>query len=169
MGLPSFNGDPISVSALPKLSAYRGRLLSGRPGHGTPVYAASFVRQRRIILETELFDDSSALRLVLVHEWFHFVWPRLGNPRRLSYQALLRNGRERGELGESAAVRKEMARADARYWKDYVCESFCDTAAWIYAGVRDHRTFTLARRWRAARASWFLRNFEAKLVWRTSR
>ena len=40
-------------------------------------------------------------------------------------------------------------------WRDYLCESFCDTAAWIYSGVRRHPEYTLAARHRDRRAEWF--------------
>jgi hypothetical protein len=160
MGLPPFDGDPILISTRPRLTAHRGQLFSLRPRFGTPVYAASFIPERRIVLATELFDDTQALRLTLVHEWFHFVWPRLGNPRRLSFEALLQNERCRGELGESAALGKKIAGANARHWKNYVCESFCDTGAWMYAGVQIHASFTLAPRCRVARSKWFRQIFE---------
>ena len=44
-----------------------------------------------------------------------------------------------------------------RSWhrREYCCESFCDTAAWIYSGVRRHEEFTLAGRWRTGRRKWF--------------
>ncbi|MBV9268816.1 MAG: hypothetical protein JO061_21790 [Acidobacteriaceae bacterium] len=111
------------------------------------------------MIETELLDDLPTLRLILVHEYFHFVWPRLGNRTRRAFEAVLRKERARGELGESAAVRKKLACADARHWKDYVCESFCDTAAWMYAGVAAHPSFTLSRRWQIYRAKWFRTTF----------
>jgi hypothetical protein len=42
-----------------------------------------------------------------------------------------------------------------RRWREYCCESFCDTAAWMYSGVRSHPEFTLAPRFRARRRLWF--------------
>jgi len=89
-----------------------------------------------------------------VHEIFHFVWVRLANATRASFAALLTEelrGRARGELGESAAVRKELDR-DSR---DYVCESFCDTAAWLYSSRGQSPKVTLAKRWRTRRRLWF--------------
>jgi hypothetical protein len=44
-----------------------------------------------------------------------------------------------------------------RRWREYCCESFCDTAAWLYAGVARHEEFTLAAPLRAARRKWFAR------------
>jgi hypothetical protein len=125
-------------------------------GRGVPVHAASFIRDRQIVLETQLLSRPSALRLIAVHEIFHFVWPRLGNVARHEYAALLRvemAHHARGELGESSGVRKNLLTPAS--WRDYVCESFCDTAAWLYSGVKRHGEFTLARRWREPRKAWF--------------
>jgi hypothetical protein len=133
------------------LTAHRGKLLSAAPERGTPVHAASFIRRREIILEYELLDKPT-LPLILVHEIFHFVWARLSNATRASFSALLaeefrRNAR--GELGESASVRKQLD----PHSRDYVCESFCDTAAWLYAARG--RNATLAGRWQTRRRLWF--------------
>ncbi len=104
------------------------------------------------------------LRLIVVHEIFHFVWTRLSNRLRKEFTDLLlievARG-ARGELGESAGVKKSLLEApnerscNSRVWRDYVCESFCDTAAWLYAGVQRDESFTLANRWRRRRARWF--------------
>ncbi len=104
------------------------------------------------------------LRLIVVHEIFHFAWPRLGNRARKEFADLLRSeiaAGARGELGESAGVKKTLLKAqsewssNSRLWREYVCESFCDTAAWLYAGVNSHKSFTLANRWRRRREEWF--------------
>ncbi len=132
-----------------------------------PVYAASFIHKRKIVLAAELLRDQRMLRLILVHELFHFVWPRLGNQTRAEFAALLRrevSAGARGELGESAEVKKQFRSNSAAAWKDYVCESFCDTAAWLFADVRDHEAFRLAARWKSRRASWFQKTFEG--YWR---
>ncbi|MCU1327875.1 MAG: hypothetical protein JWN34_3245, partial [Bryobacterales bacterium] len=45
----------------------------------------------------------------MVHELFHFVWVRLGNPRRKEWESLLRaewEARAKGETGWSAEWRK---------------------------------------------------------------
>ena len=120
---------------------------------GVPVHAASFIRERRIVLETALLEHPRKLRLILIHELFHFVWTRLGNALRRSFAGILereRQGGARGELGESAGTKKASAP-----WKVYVYESFCDTAAWMYAGVNKTPEFTLAAGWRNKRRAWF--------------
>jgi hypothetical protein len=153
--LPNLQGDPIALDFLPQLTVQRGKLLSRAKGRGTPVYAACFIRKRRMVLEVDLLADAEQLRLIVVHELFHFVWARLGNTARREYSILLEGeftGRARGELGESAGRAKTLLPSA---WRDYVCESFCDSAAWLYAGVRQHPEFTLARRWRNLRAAWF--------------
>jgi hypothetical protein len=148
---------------LPALTAHRGKLLSARPDLGNAVYAATFIPQRRIVLEQELLAEATRLRLILTHEILHFVWRRLGNVLRREYRDLLASEcarRARGELGESAAVAKEnLAESDwvcnSRAWRHYVCESFCDTGAWLLSGLAAHTPFRLAKRWRERRAAWF--------------
>ena len=132
-------------------------------GVGTAVHAASFIRLRRIILEEELLAQSDLFRLILCHELFHFVWVRLGNPARNSFHTLLEHeyrAAARGELGESASVRKELLKnrlepfQKSFGWREYACESFCDTAAWFhFRDVPDlHRS--LAARWWKQRERW---------------
>lgn len=125
------------------------------------MHAATFVRRREIVLETQLTRKPGELRLIAVHEIFHLVWARLGNPTRRAWAALLEaeaTARARGELGESSSVKKSRVCS-----RDYICESFCDTAAWLYAGVRRSRHFTLAARWRKRRRAWFEATFRATL------
>jgi len=148
---------------MPALTADRRRLYSNR-SKGQPVHAGSYIRKREIVLDRELERDPRELARILVHELFHFAWVRLGNPTRRSYEALVREEwkrRARGELGWSAESRKRMLLdrslriAGSPAWRDYLCESFCDTAAWIYSGVRRHPEYTLAARHRNRRAEWF--------------
>jgi len=123
------------------------------------LHAGSFLRRRSIAFNCR----SGEFARVCVHELFHFVWLRLGNQRRRAYEDLLRKeraARARGELGWSAEWRKRgLAAGDiesrSRLWREYCCESFCDTAAWIYSGVRRHDEFTLAPRFRERRRRWF--------------
>ena len=70
----------------------------------------------------------------------------------------------RQELGWSAQWRKDALRlhdpiARTRRWREYCCESFCDTAAWRYCGVCEHDEFTLSKRHREARRRWFAEVF----------
>lgn len=107
------------------------------------------------------------LARILIHEVFHFAWVRLGNPRRDSYAGLLGDEFQRGaqgELGWSAEYRKldlvqECGRdgnvAAHPKWREYVCESFCDTAAWTCLKLTKHDEFTLPPRYRQARERWF--------------
>ena len=69
-------------------------------------------------------------------------------------------GRVRGELGWSAEWRKRAlnpgdAKARTRRWREYVCESFCDSAAWMFSGVQAHPEYTLTLRSRLRRRRWF--------------
>ncbi len=147
-------------------------MYSKRPG-GQPVYAASFIRKRKMILDLELRRKRGELARIVAHELFHFVWVRLGNPARGSYLDLLKQEwREhaQGELGWSAELRKTRLRARAardlrvRRWRDYACESFCDTAAWLYSGLRAHSEFKLAARYRRRRAEWFRATFSGRAI-----
>ena len=150
-------GSPLRLVRSPGLRDRRG-----------PVHAGSFLRQRRIA-----FDCTRAeFPRIFVHELFHFAWLRLGNPRRLSWEALVRaewHRGARGELGWSAEWRKnalspsDVARRSPA-WRLYCSESFCDTAAWIYSGLPRHPEFTLAANFRRARRRWFLVTIETTRI-----
>ncbi len=166
--LPHLEGRAIRVRFLPSLKAHRGRLLHG-VGHGVPVHAASFLRRRVLVLETELLARPRELARIFAHELSHFLWPRLGRAARAGYESLLaremRRG-ARGELGWSSERRKQrIAPGDtaqrSRRWRQYVCESFCDSAAWMLAGGR-HAEFTLTARARAARRRWLEKLFAGR-------
>lgn len=148
--LPVLTGPPVRIEDRPGL----------RDRHG-PVHAGAFLRERRIALNCAQREFAR----VFVHEVFHFVWLRLGNPRRQSYKDLVRlelAAGARGELGWSAEWRKSALpeqgglSARTRCWHDYCCESFCDSAAWLYSGVKRHEEFTLGRRFQHLRQAWFL-------------
>lgn len=145
----------------PGLRAVRGKLLSNA-ARGAEVHAGSFLRRRRITLDSALLAHPRELRRIFWHEVFHFVWLRAGNPLRRSWEALLEGETARGELGWSAENRKRRLRPRdrarrTRAWREYACESFCDTAAWFLFGRSSHEEFTLAQRFRAARRRWFAR------------
>lgn len=169
--LPHFEGRAIRIRFLPALSAGSGRLYSER-ANGQPVHAGTFIRKRRMVLDLELAGNPKELARVLAHELFHFVWVRLGNKRRRSYEELLHREwkqRARGELGWSAESRKSMLShhpppTTHPLWRDYVCESFCDTAAWLYSGNARHSEFTLAVRHRKRRAEWFQENCQGRRI-----
>ncbi len=136
------------------------------------MHAATFLRARRMTLETELLSSGGELLRIFTHELFHFAWPRLGNPRRARWeQVLFQERREgaRGEAGWSSDWRKRAltdgdVKTRARLWKDYVLESFCDSAAWLYAGISQHPEFTLAARFLARRRRWFASELSSSLT-----
>jgi hypothetical protein len=171
--LPLEPSSPVQVAFLPEITAYRGKLLSGT-NRGTPVYAASFIRQRRIVLETSLLSSPLVLRFMFVHELFHFAWVRLGNVRRDQYSRLLRDeldSKARGELGESSAVKKAELLVQGglslrqKIWSEYVCESFCDSAGSIFTDGPVHNGAKLGKDWTALRHEWFLRNLGDEFRW----
>jgi hypothetical protein len=113
------------------------------------------LRRREIHLHPRLRRFPKERTRILAHEFFHFAWLRIGNPRRDAWKRLLRYELERGargELGWSSEWRK--LELPARF-VEYACESFCDTGAWIVSGAGDHPEATLARRWRRLRLEWF--------------
>lgn len=167
---PDLDGAPIHVVLRPKLTAHRGRLLSGSP-KGTPVHAGSFLRDRRIVLEHELLRMPHRLNRIFLHEVFHFVWWRLGNTLRRSYEDLLvseiRRG-AKGELGWSAeSCKLDVSRGDiairSKAWRVYACESFCDTAAWHFGTARRYAEVTLPAFFREGRGVWMGERLPAKL------
>ena len=160
--LPPLEGQPVRLRLIPELRVYRRRLGRG-PGPGTAVHAGSDLRRRITFLDQSLVADRAELVRILYHEIFHYAWVRLSNGQRHDYEAILArelHRRARGELGWSAELRKrKLAAGDvchrSRRWREYVCESFCDTAAWIYAGRPAHPEATLAPGFQAARIEWF--------------
>src|SRR5713226_3326833 len=145
------------------LAEKRRKLLVGVDEEDSGMHAAAFVVRRHIVIDEALFRRRDLAR-ILYHEIFHFVWARLGNPLRLSYEHLLESEWKegaRGELGWSAEQRKlALAPTDVRrrtrQWADYICESFCDSAAWFCLGARrNHPEWTLKQRFRSRRRRWF--------------
>ncbi len=153
---------PILVLAL-RSSSFAGTA----PGGG--VDSAS----RVILLDSEVLRPRGDFERILVHELFHFAWVRLSNEPTLGLGAdpgsRVRTRSAKGELGWSAERRKnKLASRDmqrrARAWRLYACESFCDTAAWRFAGVQRHEDFTLAARFRLLRGEWFRQHIESRTV-----
>jgi len=152
-----------SVRTLPYYER-RLKIVAGRGLDRRGLHAASFVPHRRIVVDPGLLARQRELRRILYHEIFHFVWTRLGNPLRRSYEDLLRREwREgaRGELGwpaeqAKAALDPAEVRRRSRRWREYCCESFCDSAAWFcLRGRPDHREWTLRPRFCERRRRWF--------------
>jgi hypothetical protein len=142
--LPPVAGPPVRIERVRGLRDRRG-----------PVHAGTFLRERRIVFDCAAREFAR----IFIHELFHFVWWKAGNPARRSFERLLAGewkAGARGELGWSAEWRKDALRAAdvrgrSRRWREYCAESFCDTAAWLYSGCRRHAEFTLERRFRAGR------------------
>jgi len=116
-----------------------------------------------MVLDEALRSGVEELSRIALHELFHFVWIRLDNQTRRSWEELVRRQigeGARGELGWSAEQRLEALRPQdmaerTRRWRDYVCESFCDGAASAFGVARRHAEFTLGPRFRAERHRWF--------------
>jgi hypothetical protein len=146
--LPAFDGQPVRVEIRASLGAHA---------------AASSIPRRFILLDSSVLSRTGEFERILIHELFHFAWVHLSNRARRSWEAVLQQeirAKIPGELGWSAEWRKAKLRLlDARLrtpaWRRYACESFCDTAAWLYCGLRAHDEFTLGRSGRPARRAWF--------------
>jgi len=153
--LPRLTGRPLRV----ELRASLG-----------PHLAASSMPRRLILLDSEVLLRRGDFERILVHEIFHFVWRRLPNSARRAWEKILHaemNRKARGELGWSAEWRKLKLRARdvqrrSPAWRRYACESFCDTAAWLYSGVNRHAEFRLASVFRQRRREWFRKTIESK-------
>ena len=167
--LDFLRGSPIEVRFVDDPRAFRGRLLTGDE-RGRPVHAGTFLRKRLIVLDRALLAAPREFDRIFIHELFHFAWLRLGNSSRRDWERLLaaeiRSG-AKGELGWSAEWRKlELRRHDVarrtRRWREYACESFCDTAAWILSRGR-HAEHTLTAGARRPRRQWFC-NFLSRPV-----
>ncbi len=146
--IPALSGKPVTISSARGLRDRRGA-----------VHAGAFLRSRQIVFAS----SQGEFPRIFTHEVFHFVWMRLGNAARISYEKLVRAewlaGRS-GELGWSSEWRKlALRRSDvhrrSRRWREYCCESFCDTAAWLYSGVARHGEYRLHARARRHRRGWF--------------
>jgi hypothetical protein len=151
-----FEGKPVGIQ-------YSAGL---RDTAGNPAHAATSIPARLIILDAELKKKPRGHNRILLHECFHFVWVRLGNPVRWSWEKHLVEEKEtgaRGEAGWSAEWRKKnLSASDVRgrtiAWREYCCESFCDTAAWIVGGMVAENTLGVARR--RSRIAWFEVHFK---------
>jgi hypothetical protein len=171
--LPPLSGRPIRVELRRSLG---------------PHLAATSIPRRLILIDSQTLREPGDFERILVHEIFHFAWRRLSNETRWNWEDMLRSelhAHATGELGWSAEWRKnklkiKLTRMDptrgtldsrrkpgvARTpalgrtpaWRRYACESFCDSAAWLFSGLRDHDEFTLAPRLRRLRAQWFHRH-----------
>ncbi len=154
--MPELEGAAICIEVRPGLKDQHG-----------PVHAGAFLRERRIAFNC----TRAEFPRIFVHEVFHFAWLRLGNGRRREFEELAAGEiarRVRGELGWAAESRKRKLKAGdraarTRCWREYCCESFCDTAAWLYSGLAGHGEFTLANRARGARQHWFRRLAQGRI------
>jgi hypothetical protein len=134
-----------------------------------PHLAATSIPKRLILLDREVLLKKGDFERILIHEIFHFAWVRLSNASRRDWENLLASEKKAGELGWSAEWRKlKLQPSDARLrspkWKRYARESFCDSAAWLFADLKTHDEFTLPAALRRARKLWFQRNFASGAI-----
>ncbi len=141
-----------------------------RDACGNVAHAATYIRKRLIVLDEELKEQPREHARILQHELLHFAWVRLGNAKRWSWEELLGaeiTARRRGETGWSAEWRKRaLSPGDVGgrtvRWREYCCESFCDTGAWLVTG--EQAELTLSKRNCARRRKWFAAHFERPLA-----
>jgi hypothetical protein len=142
-----------------------------RPSLG-PHLARAHIPRRVIYLDREVLRRRGEFERILIHELFHFAWARLSNQTRRSWERLLAAEfarRARGELGWSAEWRKQkMTPLDIRRrtpaWRRYACESFCDSAAWVFAGLDRHDEYTLPAPDRRRRRAWIMENLATRVL-----
>jgi len=150
--LPPLDGRPIRVVVKASLGPY---------------HASTSIPRRVILLDAGVLAERGEFERILVHELFHFVWVRLSNASRRAWEDVLREeiaGGIGGEMGWSSEWRKDqLANDSARKrdgrWRRYACESFCDTAAWMFSGVESHGEFTLGLHAEKVRRRWFVEHF----------
>ncbi len=152
--LPPLAGAPIRVEVRPALG---------------PHLAATHIPERLILLDQEVLVQEGDFERILIHELFHFAWIRLSNATRRDWENLLAGERQPGELGWSAEWRKQKLKPkDARLrtpaWRRYARESFCDSAAWLFSGLKRHNEFTLPSACRRARRLWFRKNLATHAI-----
>ena len=155
--LPRLAGRPIRVQVRSSLGAHA---------------AATSIPGRFILLDSSVLARDGEFERILIHELFHFAWVRLSNQARWNWEDVLRQELRAaipGELGWSAEWRKAKVRdADWRKrtpaWRRYCCESFCDSAAWMYCGLTGHDEFTLGKKARHARRKWFETEFRGDVL-----
>lgn len=155
--LPALCGRPIRVIVRDSLG---------------PHLASAALNRRIILLDSEVLGRRGEFERILVHEIFHFAWRRMSNESRRGWEEVVHReigAGARGELGWSAEWRKGKLRSAEHVrrtaaWRRYVCESFCDTAAWRFAGLGAHDEFTLAARFRARRRRWFDAAFSGRAI-----
>lgn len=152
--LPPLSGRPIRVELRDTLG---------------PHLAATSIPGRLILLDRDVFRNPGDFERILIHEIFHFAWVRLANAARRDWETLLASERSPGELGWSAEWRKlKLQSSDALLrspkWKRYARESFCDSAAWLFAELKRHDEFTLPAALRRARKKWFEENLASHSI-----
>lgn len=154
MPLPALIGEPVEVRIRPSLG---------------PHLAATFIRKRVILLDSDVLARRGEFERILVHELFHFAWVRLSNSVRRDWEQTIAREivkRASGELGWSSERRKrkltrQEVRSRSQAWRLYACESFCDTAAWRFAGLKTHDEFCLAPAFCRVRRAWFAEHVES--------
>jgi hypothetical protein len=135
-------------------------------------WAAASIPERLILLDASVLQRRGEFERILIHELFHFSWVRLSNQKRREWEKVLAGemkAQVRGELGWSAEWRKaKLGAADVRRrnpaWRRYACESFCDTAAWLFCGMKTHDEFTLVVDARRVRKTWFVRHLRSASI-----
>jgi hypothetical protein len=152
--LPLLSGLPIRVELHDSLGPY---------------HAATSIPRRVIQLDRGVLANQGDFERIIIHEIFHFTWVRLSNPIRRDWENVLAAERTKGELGWSAEWRKLKLDPSDRLqrspkWRRYARESFCDSAAWLFAELERHDEFTLPVRSRRVRKAWFQRNFASRPI-----
>jgi hypothetical protein len=143
------------------LTAYKGKLLS-RSQKGNSVYAGCLLRKRKITLDDSLLRTPGVWERIFAHEVAHFIWSRMHPELRQSYEQMIREELRKGAPGElgwsSESIKLRLIRADllkcSSRWRNYLCESFCDTTGWMFSRARRYAELTLPAAFRERRRDW---------------
>jgi len=146
-----FIGEAIPIEFRPNLRA-----------RGSEVHASTFLHRRLIILDSALLRNRPERERILAHEIFHFVWWKAPAIRAAYADRIHQEFASgiKGEMGWSAEWRKlELKPADLKHhtrrFRDYLCESFCDSSACLLLRISRHPEITLPARARRARRNFF--------------
>jgi hypothetical protein len=120
----------LTIRFASRLRAHRGKLEFG-PGPGDEVFAASFLTRREIVFDEALLQHAPEFLNIFAHELYHFVWRKLANADRVAWEQLLKAEKRPIHAGLSSRVAYERHcdQPNAKKWKHYLCEAFCDSAA----------------------------------------
>ena len=154
----SLTGAPVRVDLVRGLRDRRGPVHAGSFPPRTPHRARLHARR----VSADLRPRGGALHLAAPGQPGALALRRRG-ARRNRRAAPAGNWGGARSGGRTRCARTTSA-ARTRRWREYCCESFCDTAAWLYSGLERHEEFTLARTLAQRGAAWFAESLDNRTL-----